>query len=101
MNAVSYVVAALAEPDLCLHAANSLRDICDANRVALAPHIAAFGQLHANVSNIPVSVLSVSPRLPLMFSQDMEKGKVLQSIASVIQALPPAEEIPPIEVGSV
>ena len=31
--------------------------------------------------------------------QDTEKAKVLQSIASVIQALPPAEEIPPVEVG--
>ena len=30
--------------------------------------------------------------------QDTEKAKVLQSIASVIQALPPAEEIPPVEV---
>jgi hypothetical protein len=29
-------------------------------------------------------------------SQDTEKSKVLQSIASVIQALPPEEEIPPV-----
>lgn len=29
-------------------------------------------------------------------AQDTEKSKVLQSIASVIQALPPEEEIPPI-----
>lgn len=28
--------------------------------------------------------------------QDTEKSKVLQSIASVIQALPPEEEIPPL-----
>lgn len=28
--------------------------------------------------------------------QDTEKSKVLQSIASVIQALPPEEEIPPV-----
>ncbi|KAI0799725.1 ARM repeat-containing protein [Irpex lacteus] len=81
MNAISYVVSALPEAALCLPAANSLRDICDANRTALAPHISAFGELHAGLANIP----------------DTEKGKVLQSIASVIQALPPEEEIPPIE----
>jgi hypothetical protein len=54
MNAVSYVVGALPEPMLCLPAANALRDLCDANRTALAPHIAAFAQLHANLANIPV-----------------------------------------------
>ncbi|KIP05962.1 hypothetical protein PHLGIDRAFT_36173 [Phlebiopsis gigantea 11061_1 CR5-6] len=81
MNAISYVVAALPEPALCLPAANSLRDLCDANRAALAPHISAFGELHANLTGTP----------------DIEKCKVLQSIASVIQALPPEEEIPPVE----
>ncbi|KAI0686931.1 ARM repeat-containing protein [Cytidiella melzeri] len=81
MNAISYVVSALPEPALCLPAANSLRDICDANRTALAPHISAFGELHAGLANIP----------------DTEKGKVLQSIASVIQALPAEEEIAPVE----
>lgn len=54
MNAISYVVAALTEPALCLPAANALRDLCDANRAALAPHISAFGELHANLSGIPV-----------------------------------------------
>ncbi|KAG1808060.1 armadillo-type protein [Suillus subaureus] len=81
MNAISYVVAALPEPALCLPAANGLRDLCDANRAALAPHIGAFAELHAGLSGIP----------------DTEKSKVLQSIASVIQALPPEEEIPPIQ----
>ncbi|KAI0341153.1 ARM repeat-containing protein [Trametopsis cervina] len=81
MNSISYVVAALPEPALCLPAANALRDICDANRTALAPHISAFGELHAGLNNIP----------------DTEKGKVLQSIASVIQALPAEEEISPVE----
>ncbi|KAI6009284.1 armadillo-type protein [Pisolithus marmoratus] len=66
MNAISYVVAALPEPSLCLPAANSLRDLCDANRVALAPHIGAFGELHAGLTGIP----------------DTEKSKVLQSIAN-------------------
>ncbi|KAI0791113.1 ARM repeat-containing protein [Abortiporus biennis] len=81
MNAISYVVSALPEPSLCLPAANALRNICDSNRTALAPHINAFGELHAGITGIP----------------DSEKSKVLQSIASVVQALPPEEEIPPIE----
>ncbi|KIJ61703.1 hypothetical protein HYDPIDRAFT_115503 [Hydnomerulius pinastri MD-312] len=80
MNTISYVVAALPEPSLCLPAANGLRDLCDANRSALAPHIGAFADLHAGLTGIP----------------DTEKSKVLQSIASVIQALPPEEEIPPV-----
>ncbi|CCM04086.1 uncharacterized protein FIBRA_06245 [Fibroporia radiculosa] len=81
MNSVSYVVSALPDPSLCLPAANALRDLCDANREALAPHIGAFAELHATLSGIPES----------------EQSKVLQSIASVIQALPPADAIPPIE----
>ncbi|KAF8124319.1 armadillo-type protein [Boletus edulis] len=80
MNAISYVVSALSEPSLCLPAANALRDLCDANRAALAPHIGAFAELHAGLTGIP----------------DTEKSKVLQSIASVIQALPPEEGIPPV-----
>lgn len=81
MNAVSYVAIALPDPVLCLPAANALRDLCDVNRAALAPHITAFGELHASLTGIP----------------DTEKAKVTQSIASIIQALPPAEAISPIE----
>ncbi|KZT19856.1 ARM repeat-containing protein [Neolentinus lepideus HHB14362 ss-1] len=81
MTAVSYVANALPEPSLCLQAANALRDLCDANRIALAHHIVAFGELHVGLTGIP----------------DTEKAKVLQSIASVIQALSPEEEIPLIE----
>lgn len=80
---LGYVVPALSDASLCLPAANALRDLCDANRSALAPHITAFGELHAGLSRV----------------QDTEKAKVLQSIASVIQALPPEEEIGPIEVS--
>ncbi|EAU87903.1 hypothetical protein CC1G_01550 [Coprinopsis cinerea okayama7 len=82
MNVLNYVVTALSDQALCLQAATAFRNICDANRKALAPHISAFGQLHDNLDNIP----------------DSERSKVLQSIASVIQALPPAEMIPPVEV---
>lgn len=81
MTVVGYVVAALPEPTLSLAAANALRELCDVNRTALAPHIAAFGELHAGLVNVA----------------DSERGKVLQSISSVIQALPPEDEIPSLE----
>lgn len=55
MGVVSFVVTALSEPSFCLPAANALKELCDANRVALAPHISAFGSLHASLSSIPVS----------------------------------------------
>jgi hypothetical protein len=54
MNAITYVVAALPEPSLWLQAANALRDLCDANRSVLAPHIGAFADLHASLTSVPV-----------------------------------------------
>ncbi|KAJ3573233.1 hypothetical protein NP233_g2568 [Leucocoprinus birnbaumii] len=81
LAALSYVANALPNQGLCLQAGVALRNLCDANRKALAPHIAAFGELHNGLGSIP----------------DSEKGKVLQSIASVVQALPPEQEIPPLE----
>ncbi|KAF8064415.1 armadillo-type protein [Lyophyllum atratum] len=81
MSVLTYVASALTDPALCLQAANALRNLCDANRKALAPQIGAFAELHAALGSIP----------------DSEKGKVVQSIASVIQALPAHEEIAPIE----
>ncbi|KAF4611624.1 hypothetical protein D9613_003989 [Agrocybe pediades] len=81
VTVLSYVVSALPDPSLSLPAATALRNLCEANRKDLAAHISAFGELHAGLNNIP----------------DSEKSKVLQSIASVIQAVPPAEEIPAIE----
>lgn len=56
LSALSYIVPALEDPSLCLHAANALRNLCDANRKALAPHISAFGELHARIDNIPVNM---------------------------------------------
>lgn len=56
MNSIQYVVEALSEPSLCLPAANALKGLCDANRMALAPHLHAFGALHASLANIPVRV---------------------------------------------
>lgn len=102
MGAVAHVAAALPDATLCLPAANALRDLCDANRAALAPHVAEFAALHARLAGIPVR--DVDRSLAYVYAErstcgkDMERSKVLQSIASVIQALPPEEEIPPVEV---
>jgi hypothetical protein len=54
MNAVSYVINAMRLLPLCWIAANALRDLCDANRVALAPHINSFAELYAGLTGIPV-----------------------------------------------
>ncbi|CAK5270766.1 unnamed protein product [Mycena citricolor] len=84
---LTYVVAALTgqevgeEDSVCLSAALALRSLCDANRRALAGQIAAFGQVYARLSVVG----------------DTEKPKILQSIASVIQALPPHEAVDPLE----
>jgi hypothetical protein len=56
MNAISYIVTSLPDMALCLPAANALRDLCDANREALAPHIGAFASLHAGLTDIPVCI---------------------------------------------
>ncbi|KAF5368680.1 hypothetical protein D9757_010224 [Collybiopsis confluens] len=82
MSAISYVVQSLPDQVLSVHAASALRNLCDANRKALAPRIGAFAELHAGLDQVP----------------DSEKSKVMESLASVIQALPPAEAVPTVEV---
>ncbi|KAG6901557.1 hypothetical protein C0995_010614 [Termitomyces sp. Mi166 len=98
MSVLTYVASALTDPTLCLQAAIALRNLCDANRKALAPEIGAFGQLHAALGSIPVSKVSTScdDKKCNHLVQESEKSKVVQSIASVIQALPAHEEIEPI-----
>ncbi|KAJ7056646.1 armadillo-type protein [Mycena amicta] len=78
-----YVIDALWDEDrqVGVEAAIALRGLCDANRQALAERISSFAQVHARLDGVP----------------DQSKQKVLQSIASVIQALPPAEAIAPLE----
>ncbi|KAJ7855598.1 hypothetical protein B0H14DRAFT_3865185 [Mycena olivaceomarginata] len=79
-----YVLGALGDADagVCLQAALALRSLCDANRRALAARISAFAEVHAGLGGVPVR---------------LGERKVLQSIASVIQALPPAEGVAPVE----
>jgi hypothetical protein len=81
LRAVTYTVNALIEPTLSLQASMTLKELCDANRSLLAPHIGSFAELHRNVE-----VLGAE-----------EKSKVLESIASVISALPPKDAIAPIQ----
>ncbi|KAF9269125.1 ARM repeat-containing protein [Marasmius fiardii PR-910] len=81
-TAVSYAVQALPDSLLSLQAASALRNLCDANRKLLAPRIGAFAELHAGLARVP----------------DSEKATVMESIASVIEALPPTDAIPTIEV---
>lgn len=57
LAALSYVVNALPNQSLCLQAGIALRNLCDANRKALAPQIAAFGELHNSLGSIPVCLL--------------------------------------------
>jgi hypothetical protein len=59
----------------------TLRELCDANRSILAPHLSSFADLHRNVELL-------GPE---------EKSKVLESIASVISAMPPALGIEPVQ----
>ncbi|TRM56832.1 hypothetical protein BD626DRAFT_517577 [Schizophyllum amplum] len=68
-GALDYATGALREPRLSLVAANALRSVCDANRS------------NWREGGVP----------------DAEKGKVLQSVASVIQAVDPVEGIAPVE----
>jgi hypothetical protein len=85
MVVITYVVSALSPSTPILHhpAANALRDLCDANRAKLTPHISDFGQLYANIGGI----------------SDSEKAKVVQSIASVVEALEPTAGVDPIQVS--
>ncbi|KAI5888073.1 uncharacterized protein SCHCODRAFT_02705351 [Schizophyllum commune H4-8] len=85
-SALEYATSALREPRLSLVAATALRSICDANRAILASRVgvSAFG----GVAEMCVGEGGVP---------DTEKGKVLQSVASVIQAVDPVEGIAPVE----
>lgn len=101
MSAISYVVQSLPDQLLSLQAASALRNLCDANRKALAPQIGAFAELHAGLAQVPVcSRLRHFPcqGITTLF-QDSEKSKVMESLASVVQALPPTEAIPTVEVN--
>ena len=78
------MVPALEDPVLSAAAAEPLKRLCDFGRSILTQHMEAFAQLHSKMdSGIPPS----------------ERSKVLESVASVVQALPPAAAIVPLVVS--
>lgn len=101
MSAISYVVQSLPDQTLSLQAASALRNLCDANRKALAPQIGAFAELHAGLAQVPVRsrLRHFSCQGITTLFQDSEKSKVMESLASVVEALPPVEAVPTVEVN--
>lgn len=63
LGALTFVVAGLPDKVLCLSAAGALKQLCDANRTNLAPHIASFGEILSSTTAIPVSF----PDLQMIF----------------------------------
>ncbi|SGY25464.1 BQ5605_C018g08621 [Microbotryum silenes-dioicae] len=85
LAAVSFIVGCLQEPqrDVTSWAARSLRLLCDQNRHEFRDHVASF-----------VAVLGgLEGRI-----EDVELSKVLESVASVIQALPEEQIVEPLLV---
>ncbi|KAJ8292724.1 Importin-13 [Rhodotorula toruloides] len=81
LQAVSFVVSGLQEPDLVPGAARALKGLCDANRKVLVGHVASFVQVLGNLEG----------RI-----DDAELAKVLESVASVVQALPETQIVEPL-----
>ncbi|KAL8292471.1 hypothetical protein RQP46_001083 [Phenoliferia psychrophenolica] len=81
LQAVSFVVPALSDPPLCAQAARSLRLLCNSNRKTLGEHVGSFvavlGGLEGKV-------------------EDTELVKVLEAVASVVQALPDDRIVEPL-----
>ncbi|KAF9513538.1 hypothetical protein BS47DRAFT_1393254 [Hydnum rufescens UP504] len=82
LRCISFVVVAVRDPTISFIAASALKQLCDANRTQLAPHIASFAELYASSVSIP----------------DFERAKIIEAISSVIQALHPEQAIAPTEV---
>ncbi|KAI5481218.1 Importin 13 [Pseudohyphozyma bogoriensis] len=81
ISAVSFIVPALEQPSLSSAAARALRLLCDDNRKTLVPHVGSF-----------VAVLGgLEGKI-----EDSELVKVLESVSSVIQALPEDQIVEPL-----
>ncbi|GAA6053966.1 hypothetical protein JCM3770_004645 [Rhodotorula araucariae] len=83
LQAVSFVVAGLQEPELVPGAARALRGLCDANRKVLVGHVGSFVQVLGGLEGK---------------IEDDELAKVLESAASVVQALPEGDVVEPLLV---
>jgi len=82
--AIQFVVSALREPKLIGQAVRSLRGLCDANRGNLVEHVGEF-----------VGILNGLEG----FVEEGELAKVLESVASVVQALEAERIVEPILVS--
>ncbi|GAA5886599.1 hypothetical protein JCM6882_005828 [Rhodosporidiobolus microsporus] len=83
LNAITFVVSALSSSSAALipHAARALKGLCDANRKVLTGHVGSFVQVLGGLEGK---------------IDDSELGKVLESVASVVQALPGREVVEPL-----
>ncbi|KAF8331847.1 armadillo-type protein, partial [Cantharellus anzutake] len=81
LKVVAYVSRSLGEHGLSLVASTSMKQLCDANRTQLAPHIASFGDVLVLAGSVP----------------NAERAKVIEAVSSVIQALPPEQGAAPTE----
>ena len=83
--AVTFVVNGLSDPLLAPAAARALRQLCDSNRRELTPHVASF--------------VAVLVGLEQRVKDDELVAKVLESVASVVQALPEQDIVDPVLVS--
>ncbi|GAA5900459.1 hypothetical protein JCM5296_001552 [Sporobolomyces johnsonii] len=81
LQAVTFVVSGLQEPELVPQAARALRGLCDANRKVLVGHVGDFVGVLAGLEGKV---------------DDSELVKVLESVASVVQALPEEQVVEPL-----
>jgi hypothetical protein len=82
LNAITFVVSSLSStPLLVPHAARALKGLCDANRKVLTAHVGSFVQVLGGLEG----------KL-----EDTELAKVLESVASVVQALEGTEVVEPL-----
>ncbi|RUS20345.1 armadillo-type protein [Endogone sp. FLAS-F59071] len=81
LPALNYLVPALSDPRVALAAATGFKDVCDICRDSLIDGIGSLINMYAVVGK------NVQPR---------EKQKVIESIADVIQALPPEKMVEPL-----
>ncbi|BGP18218.1 hypothetical protein JCM10213v2_006275 [Rhodosporidiobolus nylandii] len=83
LGAITFVVSALSsrEAELIPGAARALKGLCDANRKVLTGHVGSFVQV---LGGLEGSI------------EDGELAKVLESVASVVQALPGTDAVEPL-----
>ncbi|GAA6015280.1 hypothetical protein JCM11491_000997 [Sporobolomyces phaffii] len=85
LSAIQFVVHSLSEPSLIAYAVRSLRALCDSNRRELTGHVGEF-----------VGILGGLEQQGQGRVDESELAKVLESVASVVQALDKTQIVEPI-----